>query len=183
MPVSEATYKQVALEDPSGQWELVCGRLRQKPPMTTEHDGDGRRLAYQLSRQIEIREYSVGQNTGKVRTSTGSFYIPDVTVIPWEYERLLREQPGTFEVYEAPLPLVVEIWSPSTGAYDIDAKVPQYQQRGDEEIWRLHPYERTLRSWRRQPDGSYLESLHRGGVVRVEALPGVTIDLDALFAG
>lgn len=30
MPVSEATYERLALEDVDGQWEYLCGQLRQK---------------------------------------------------------------------------------------------------------------------------------------------------------
>ena len=37
MPVSEETFERVALEDPEGRWELICGKLREKPAMTTEH--------------------------------------------------------------------------------------------------------------------------------------------------
>ena len=181
MPVTEATYRQVALEDPDGQWELVCGRLRRKPPMTTEHDGTGRILIRQFILQLDPRRFSVGQNSGKVRTSAGSYFIPDVSVIPLEYERRLRERPGTFEVYDDPLPLVVEVWSPSTGDYDVEDKLAEYRRRGDLEIWRLHPYERTLIAWRRQADGSYTETLYRGGLVQVATIPGVSIDLDTLF--
>jgi Uma2 family endonuclease len=76
----------------------------------------------------------------------------------------------------------VEIWPRSTGDYDVEEKLPEYQRRGDLEIWRLHPYERTLTAWRRQPDGSYTETIYTGGVVHPVALPGVAIDLDALFA-
>ena len=50
-----------------------------------------------------------------------------------------------------------------------------------EEIWRIHPYERTLTAWRRLPDGSYDETVHHEGVVSPTALPGVEIDLAALF--
>jgi Uma2 family endonuclease len=88
----------------------------------------------------------------------------------------------SLETYAAPLPLVVEVWSPSTGEYDLETKLREYQLRSDLEIWRLHPYERTLTAWRRQPDGSYSESRHEAGTVQPIALPGVTIDLDALFA-
>jgi hypothetical protein len=44
-------------------------------------------------------------------------------------------------------------------------------------------YDHPLTAWRRQPDGSYAE-LHfdEGGTVQPVALPGVTINLDALFA-
>ncbi len=30
MPMSEAIYERVALEDPEGLWELACGRLPRK---------------------------------------------------------------------------------------------------------------------------------------------------------
>jgi Uma2 family endonuclease len=77
--------------------------------------------------------------------------------------------------------LVVEVWSRSTGEYDVEEKLAAYQQRGDLEIWRIHPYERTLTAWRRLPDGSYDETIHQEGVVSVAALPGVEINLTALF--
>jgi Uma2 family endonuclease len=78
--------------------------------------------------------------------------------------------------------LVVEVWSPSTGGYDIEAKLTEYQLRGDLEIWRVHPFERTVTTWIRQLDSGYLETLHGSGVVRPVVLPGVAIDLDALFS-
>jgi Uma2 family endonuclease len=116
-----------------------------------------------------------------VRHSAENYYIPDVFVIPFDK---VRAHLGTskLEWYTAPLPLVVEIWSPSTGEYDVETKLHQDQQRGDLEIWRIHPYEHTLTTWRRQPDGSYAESVISGGTVQPIALPGVTIDLDQLFA-
>ena len=70
-----------------------------------------------------------------------------------------------------------------TGRYDIDAKIPGYQARGDAEIWRLHPFARTLTMWRHQPDGTYTETMVRGGTVRLHALPDVVIDVDQLFVG
>ena len=71
--------------------------------------------------------------------------------------------------------------TPSTGSYDLAAKLPVYQQRGDLEIQFVHPYERTLTSWAAQADGSYRESLFRSGKVSLSALPWVTIELDQLF--
>ena len=61
--------------------------------------------------------------------------------------------------------------SRSTGYYDVDAKLPEYQRRGDLEIWRIHPYERTLIAWRCQADGSYTESLYTSGTVQSAATP------------
>jgi Uma2 family endonuclease len=181
MPISEATYEQVALEDPQGFWELHCGQLRQKPGMSADHNGMMGRLFAWLFTQLDEGDYEVRQNAGRVRRSAQNYYIPDVFVIPADK---FRVQLGThrLEVYSDPLPLVVEIWSPSTGDYDVDEKLPEYKRRGDLEIWRIHPFERTLISWIRQPDGSYTETLVTGGVVHPVALPGVSIDLDRLFA-
>ncbi len=181
MPVSEATYRQVALEDPEGKWELVCGRLVEKPAMTTEHNGVQRRLDRRLNAQLDEDHYTVSAGSARLRIRNGDYYVPDVCVIPRELERRLRTVPGTFEVYDDPVPLVVEVWSTSTGRIDIDTKLPQYQARGDLEIWRIHPYERTLTAWRRQPDGSYTETLYTGGTIQPVALSSVTIEIERLF--
>jgi len=75
----------------------------------------------------------------------GNYRIPDVCVIPREaVRRRRREYPAALEVYDEPMVLVVEVWSPSTGESDIDDKLKEYQRRGDLEIWLIHPYERTL---------------------------------------
>jgi len=84
-------------------------------------------------------------------------------------------------VYTEPLPLVIEVWSPSTGGFDLATKLPEYQARGDKEIWRLHPLQRIITAWRRQADGSYTEEVYTSGTIQPEALAGVTIDLDALW--
>jgi Uma2 family endonuclease len=180
MPVSERTYLQLALEDPEGHWELYCGHLRRKPGMTLEHNNIMSDLHVALAVQLDRKQFAVRSNAGHVRHSAESYYIPDVFVIPVELQEPLRGR-RVLESYEAPLPLVIEIWSPSTGDFDIEVKLQHYQQRGDLEIWRIHPYEHALTAWRRQADGSYVESVHTGGVVHPVALPGVEINLDTLF--
>jgi Uma2 family endonuclease len=181
MPVTARTYQMVALEDPEGRWELHRGRLREKPAMTASHNQAGIDLAFSILQQVDRREYTVRVDSGRAKRADETYYIPDVFVVP---TRLVLPQLGRtdlLEVYESPLPFVSEIWSPSTGSYDVDKKIPEYMKRGDLEIWRLHPYERTVVAWQRQPDGSYTERVCRGGTVRLQALPNVVIDLDALF--
>jgi Uma2 family endonuclease len=180
MPVSEQTYTQVALEDVEGSWELVCGQLRRKPAMTQEHNSIARRLGYALQRQLPIDDFEVAVNTGRVRIPGGSHFVPDVMVIPSAASAGLRGRPA-IEAYDDPLPLVVEVWSPSTGEYDVDTKLPEYRRRGDLEIWRIHPYERTLTAWTRAAGGSYTERTVTGGEVRPVALPGVVVLLESLF--
>ena len=180
MPVSEQTFQQLALEDREGKWELYCGHLRRKPGMSYAHNRVGYWLSVQIATQIDRRRFDVRSDAGYVRRPSESYFIPDVFVIPIELTESLSAGRG-LEFYDAPLPLVVEVWSPSTGDFDVETKLLEYQRRGDLEIWRIHPYERTLTAWRRQPDGSYAESSHRGGTIQPVAVPGVTVDLDLLF--
>jgi Uma2 family endonuclease len=180
MPVSEKTFEQLALEDDDTTWELVCGHLREKPRMSLEHNSVARRLGFLLQSQLDWREFEVSVDAGYVRYTEANYFGPDVMVIPVAYFEKLR---GTrrLETYDDPLPFVAEVWPPSTGGYDVDSKFREYMQRGDREIWRIHPYEKTLTAWRRQPDGSYRESHYAGGNVAVESLPGVTMRLEDLF--
>ena len=180
--VSEETYRRLALDDRYARCELHDGRLREKPGMSVEHGDAEFELAHMLRSQLDRKEYRLPVDHARLRRSPQNYYIPDVAVVPAALERALRLNPGSLDAYAEPLPLVVEIWSPSTGDYDIGAKLPEYQRPGDQGIWYIHPYERTLTAWRRQPDGSYFETVYRGGKAGPESLPNVEIDLDALFA-
>lgn len=118
----------------------------------------------------------------KLRVPGRNYRNPDIGVIPVPaIERRLREEPRSLEVYDDSMPLVVEVWSPSTGEHDIDQKLREYQQRGDQAVWRLDWYGRTLIAWRRQPDGAYSETRYSGGTIQPGALPGVTIEIEGLF--
>ena len=103
--------------------------------------------------------------------------IPDVAVVP----QLGLTESTSLENYEGPLTFVAEVWSPSPGTYDVDTKLVEYRQRGDLEIWRIHPRERSLTAWTLEPGGGYTEQRHLHGVVPIPSLPGVVIDFDALF--
>lgn len=179
--VSEALYLELVLADPDGKWELRDGELRSKPPMTWEHDRMAWRVGYRLQEQLPFDLYEVRVDAGRARRSATNYYIPDVMVIPMEMARRLFDRPGMVEAYPEPLPLVVEVWSASTGDYDARDKLPEYRRRGDAEIWFIHPYQRTLIAWRKQPDDSYTELVHEGGTIRPVALPNVAIDLEEIL--
>ena len=181
MSIIDRTYESLALADLGAKWELHDGRPREKPGMTWDHTDGSSELGFSLRRQLDGDRFRVHIGGARLRRASGTVYIPDVAVVPVELGRDLRGRSDTLEILDAPLPLVVEVWSPSTGGYDVDAKLPEYMARGDLEIWRFHPYERTLTTWQRQPDGTYVESVHRGGTIEPAAFPGVRIDLNTLF--
>ena len=180
--LSEAAYERFVLSGVDGAWELHDGRLVEKPRMTFEHGELVVLLGHLLLGQLNRDDYRVVSEL-RVRRPAATILIPDLMVVPTAYREEFGGRPGTLAIFADPLPLVVEIWSTSTGGYDVDAKLPIYQQRGDQEIWLIHPYERTLTAWTRRPDESYVETVYRKGVVRPVALPDVAIDLETLFAG
>jgi len=181
MGVSYATYEQVALEDGDATWEYVCGQLREKPGMTQEHNRAASLLAYFIQSQLPIERFEVLHNAGRLRTDAGNAFVPDVLVVPMT-QTASQHGTGGLETYAEAVPFVAETWSKSTGSYDSRTKLPEYQARGDLVIWLVHPYEKTVRSFERQADGSYQERTHTGGQVSIPSLPGVSVDLDRLFA-
>jgi len=181
LPLAQQTAVPSSLEETDGRHELYDGELREKPQMSFGHNLTMRRLVRQLIMQLPFDGFEVLQNAGHTAVPGGNSYIPNVAVVPTSLTKAFRDDPRTFESYSSALPFVVEIWSPSTGRYDIDRKIPGYQARSDLEIWRIHPFDQVVLIWRRQDDGRYVESEARGGTIALHALPDVTIDLDALW--
>jgi Uma2 family endonuclease len=179
--VSAEEYERIALAESNRGWELRDGQLVETPPMAIGHAWAQSELVYQLRSQLDPKAYWV-QFAAKAKRDDRHYYIPDVCVVPMSLVESDRSEWRKLNLSTVSLPLVVEIWSPSTGDYDVDEKLPEYRRRGEQEIWRLHPFDRTLTVWRRQADGSYVETLHRGGTVSPAAFPWVTIDLGVLFA-
>ena len=179
MVVSRATYEAVALEDSDTTWEYVCGQLREKPGMTQEHNSVAFYLAMAIARQLARDKFEVRNNSGRLRTSAGNAFVPDVVVIPID---AVLSQAGTrkLETYDRAVPFVAETWSKSTGTYDSNTKIPEYKARGDLEIWRVLPYERRIQAMRRRPDGTYVESEHSGGALEIASL-GISVDFDEVF--
>lgn len=150
--------------------------------MSFTHTGTAALLNNLISKQLDLRQFLVLSNDGRLRGTSRNYLVPDVAVIPTDLmRRLMQAQPEGLGIFDEPLPFVAEVWSPSTGGYDVNTKIPVYQRRGDLEIWRIHPFERSVTVWLRHPDNQYSQTIYQSGVVALSALPGVTIDLDALF--
>ena len=177
--ITEQEYRELALA--GTQWELWNGEPREKPFMSVAHDNLAFRLGFLLQGQLDWNVFQINVNGAKARVDSSTYFIPDVVVIPVAYQAALEGGARAFNVISSPLPLVVEVWSPSTGTYDFERKLAAYRERGDAEIWFIHPYERTLTAWRRQADGRYEESRVDRGVIPISSLPGVSIDLDDLL--
>lgn len=145
MPLVEI-YMELALQDPGSLEFAPCVGIRRKPPMGRGHASANSALAIEIGVQLRGLPFQVVTKAPALQLVDGEHYfMPDACVVPHELRGLRNIRPaGLWTIAEA-LPLVVEVWSPSTGHYDTGAKFAEYRARGDEEIWRIHPYEMTGR--------------------------------------
>ncbi|MBD2260121.1 Uma2 family endonuclease [Pseudanabaena sp. FACHB-2040] len=70
--------------------------------------------------------------------------IPDVTVLPLEQWRLLRNRESVIELTDPPPLLVVEVVSESTKSVDYRAKRSEYGVLGIPEYWIVDPLEQKI---------------------------------------
>jgi Uma2 family endonuclease len=180
--VSEAAYRQLAMRHDYALVELYRGQLRENPAMSVGHGNVMGRVLRQLFAQSDDSDYLIRVQHARLRVSSDTCFIPDIAIAPRAMTEFLRQQLPSLDAYGEPLPLVIEIWSPSTGTYDVTEKLAAYQQRGDLEIWSVHPYARTLTSWVRQLDGTYEQVVRLSGLVTPSGVAGITIDIGLLFS-
>ncbi|MBA3414533.1 MAG: Uma2 family endonuclease [Chloroflexia bacterium] len=179
--IDAAAYERLALEEAGRFVELRDSMLVEKPAVSFGHARTIERFSRQLRPQLDPDDHLIFVESARLRGGE-SYLIPDLVVIPAEVERAAFDRdPHRLAVYDDPVPLVVEVWSPSTGAYDTRTKLPLYLARGDREIWFVDPFERTLSASVRRADGTYEETIHTAGIVECASLPGVRVDLGALF--
>ena len=88
------------------------------------------KLGHFLLTQLDWNVYQVRVNAGHVHRTTESYLVPDVLVVPVAMGHGLRGRLDRLEVFDAPLPLVVEVWSPSTGGYGVDTSWPSTRRAG-----------------------------------------------------
>lgn len=179
--ISNEAYERLALSDTDRKWELWDGVLREKPGGTAAANSLCAELVFGLLSQLDWAVYQGRTNAGRLRRPPATYVVPDVFVFPVRYVTPRLRGDDVLEVYEQPVPLVAQMWSAIAGDAYVQANLAIFKERGDHEIWFLHPYERWLIRWVRELDGSYLETELREGLIRPVGLPGVAIDLDALF--
>jgi Uma2 family endonuclease len=127
--IGEQEYLALAADEANRFLELWDGVPKDKPSMSYEHNRDMFELGYILRSQLDPAAYEVRVNAGRFRQAAGTYFVPDVAVLPAELSRSQRGQPGRAESYDAPVPLVVEIWSRSTGDYDVNTKLAACRKR------------------------------------------------------
>lgn len=174
-----ATYERLAVLDEFKRTELWDGVPVEKPSMGHGHGDVMVALVAAIDHQLDFGRARLRVNHARLAIPGGSCYIPDIAILPAAAFGAI----GDADLFHEPAMLVAENWSPSTGTYDVNVKFPSYMARGDVELWRVHPLERTVTRWVRMPDGRYEETTIAAGRIELAALPGVGVDLASIFRG
>lgn len=109
-------------EDAPRKSEYVGGEIRMMSGGTLKHSALAVNVSTQLNIALRERGCLVLSSDAKVRTATGSFRYPDVSVVCGDIQ--FHEQNET--VLTNPL-VVVEVLSPSTEVTDRDEKLHEYE--------------------------------------------------------
>ena len=159
--------------------ELFDGALVVSPAPTLRHQRIAARLFAALFRFVEEREAgAVFFSPVDVRLSPDIVLQPDIVFVAADRLHLLGKQ----EVEGAP-GLVVEVLSPSTGAYDLTQKRRIYEEAGVREYWIVDPAEQTVEVLA-LTDGGYQTAtrVRHKGMAGSALLAGFGVEAGALFA-
>lgn len=169
-------------EDPDSRtrYELIDGDLIVTPAPVPEHQ----RLQFRLSRVVDraterLPRVSIFLAPIDLRDTDQSVVQPDLL--------LLLDERTAFETASdiaGPPNLVVEILSPSTERIDRGKKLAFYARLGADELWLVDGKRHTLSVYSEPVDGRYrsVVTFTTPGSARSATIPGLAIDLDALFA-
>jgi Uma2 family endonuclease len=152
--------------------ELLRGTVIDKMPKSPLHQFFSDRLRQILEAQIKP-EFVVRQE-GPL-TTADSEPEPDVSVVAGPPDLYRTTHPSTAE-------LVVEV---AVSSQEIDrVKALIYAEAGVKEYWIVCPEEKRIEVYRQPSADGYADRLvlNESGMLQSSALPGVRVDLGALFA-
>jgi Uma2 family endonuclease len=182
LAISFRTYAQLALEDAEGRWELVGGSSRRKPPESFQHGAVIDGLVEQLIPQLHGTLFRMSINHARIMIDPDHILVPDLMVVPRAISaRAVKERPNALEAYHTSLPLVIDVWSPATAEFNVEARIPEYRRANAEEIWLVHPAARAITTWVRRASGAYEEVIRAGGILNAARVPDLALDINALF--
>ena len=160
---------------PDARVELIEGEIVDVAPRDSVHGSIVDQLTWLLTQAVG--RLAIVRVQGAVRLSPITEPQPDVALLKPRADFYRHQQPfGTDTL------LVIEV-SDSTLRYDREVKAALYARYGAPELWIVDVRHSQLLACRSPVDGEYREqtSIDRPGVIAVGDLPGVTVDLSALF--
>jgi len=173
---------EVGLLAPDARVELIEGEIIDMAPQGVTHASVIRRLARLLLLAAGTRA-SVSVQL-PLRLDQFSEPEPDFTLLKWREDEYAATHPGPSDTL-----LVIEV-SQSSLQYDRSRKLPLYARHGVPEVWIIDVGKSLLHTFDSphvpDPNGSPAEYRRRSstpqpGIMRLQALPDLAIDLTGLF--
>jgi Uma2 family endonuclease len=168
---------EIGVFPPDARIELIEGEIIDMAPIGNDHQS----VVDQLNRRLvtAVGEHAIVRVQGSIRLSEWSEPGPDLV--------LLRPRPDFYRdefALGTDALLVIEV-SDSTLRYDRNVKVPLYGRHGVPEVWVVDVNGDALLVYGALRDGQYERhvALERPTSVPIAQLPGVTLDVAALFVG
>lgn len=162
--------------EPRG-WELLEGVLEVIPSPSIRHQTIVKRLFLSLSPLEAQGLASVWMGVAVVLEET-SVLIPDFLVVRAERAGIIKPH-----AIVGPPDLAVEVLSPSTKRRDQQVKTRIYARAGVPTLWIVDPDDDRVDVHRlRRRSYGKPTALRPPGVLRHDDLPGLEVDLSALFA-
>jgi Uma2 family endonuclease len=162
---------------PDARVELIEGEIIDMAPNGRDHQSIVDQLVRSLFRAAG--DNAIVRVQGSIRLSEWSEPQPDVVLLEPRADFYRSE----FALGTDTL-LVIEV-SDSTLRYDRDVKVPLYARHGVPEVWVVDVNGDALLVYGDLRDGKYErhDALDRPKSVPITRLPGITLEVAALFAG
>ncbi|MBX3466099.1 MAG: Uma2 family endonuclease [Planctomycetes bacterium] len=171
-------YRQ--LPDDGRRYEVLDGELVVSPSPSRRHQQLSARLVYELYRHVEAEH-----RLGEVYHAPSDVILAEDTIVQPDLLFVATERLDAFSDrgLEGAPDLVVEILSPSTRARDRGKKREVYARFGVRELWLVDPDRDAVDVFERAggdlaPAGIF----GRGDTLASRVVPGLRIDLAALFA-
>lgn len=167
----------LAMPEDDNLYEIIDGELYVMTTPVPVHQ--------QLSMKLSVVFFQAGQATGlgrvyaspiRVRLSKRNIVQPDILFIVRD-----RLEIVTDDLIDGAPDVVVEIFSPSTRSKDRNEKATLYARAGVREYWQVDPRHRSVVVLILR-DGAYEPSTTDDGFARSAVLPGLAVDVAALFA-
>ena len=172
------TYEEwLKLPEAEGIEEVVNGEIRKMPPNKILHADTVENLA-------DLLKASVDRNKIQVRVSTFGLVIsrdplttrvPDIAVF---VRSQVVEQDGY--IHSAP-ELIVEVLSPANTRAERAEKLQDYESLGVPEVWVVSPEARTVEVLSLKDGRLRTTALLRDGQIKPVHLPGVSVDVAAIW--
>jgi Uma2 family endonuclease len=185
-PIRQYTYADILTWPEGERWELIDGMAYDMSPAPSRRHQEllgnifmpFRQFLVDSPCQVYLAPFDVRlPAAGETTMTTTTVVQPDLTVV-CEPEKL--DDRGCVG---SPT-LVVEILSPYTARKDLREKLRKYEGAGVLEYWVIYPAERMLQVYLRDAEGRYdVPTVYLDGdQVPVQTLPGLIIELGAVFA-